>query len=310
MPAQRSRPVGDDELSTILRKIRDDAGITSGTEAGRRAGISQSKVSRMEAGRLVPTTEEARRYAEALGAAPATIRRLVRVVDDLRKQHRASSPARVGVSRGAAHEQRVLRNESGATQIDVFHPLLIPGTLQSEVYVRAVFSSGGLTGDVIEARTAARLKRAELLDDISKRFTFVTTAGAIGWRAGSTVVMAQQVDHLVATSRRPNVELGIVAWGTEVSVFPPCGFGLYDERTAVVGVVGGAAYYSDPTDVAQYVTMLAALRDLAVFGDEARELLTSMAERYRRGLGRRSEDPARHSDHEGHPPDPVSPNSR
>lgn len=281
MPAQRSRPVGDDELSTILRAIRDDAGITSGAEAGRRAGISQSKVSRMEAGRLVPSPEEARRYAETLGATPATVRRLVRVVEDLRAQHRASTPARVGVSRGSAHEQRVLRNESGATRIDVFHPLLIPGALQSEAYVRAVFSSGDLAEDVVEARTAARLRRGDLLNDAGKHFTFITTAGAIGWRAGSATVMAEQVDRLIAASRRPNVTLGVVAWGTEVSVFPPCGFDVYDGRTAVVGVVGGAAYYVDPDDVARYVSMIAALRDLAVFGEEARTLLGTMAQRYR-----------------------------
>lgn len=280
MPAQRSRPVGDDELSTLLRKIRDDAGITSGAEAGRRAGISQSTVSRMEAGRTVPTPEEARRYAEALGAAPATTRRLIRVIDDLREQHRASTPARVGVSRGPAHEQRVLRNETGAARIEVFHPLLIPGALQSEAYVRAVFSSGDLPAEAVEARTAARLERARLLDDAGKRFTFIITSGALGWRAGSATVMTRQIEHLIAASQRPNVRLGVVPWGTEASVFPPCGFDLYDERTAVVGVVGGAAYYSDPDDVARYVTMFAALQDLAVFDAEAKDLLRSTARRY------------------------------
>lgn len=273
--------MANDELSALLRKIRDDAGVTSGVEAGRRAGISQSKVSRMEAGRLVPTAEEARRYATSLGARPTTIRKLVRLIDDLRAQHRAAAPARVGVSRGAAHEQRVLRNESAAARIAVFHPLLIPGALQSETYIRAVFSSGDLTDDVVEARTSARRKRAELLDDLGKTFTFITTSGAIGWRAGSPMVMAQQLEHLVAVSRRPNVEFGIIAWGTEVSVFPPCGFDLYDERTAVVGVVGGAAYNTDPDDVAKYVAMLSQLRDIALFGDAARNILTAAAERYR-----------------------------
>lgn len=280
MPAQRSEPAGNDELSHLFRQIRDDAGITSGIEAGKRAGISQSKVSRMEGGRLVPTTEEARRYAEALGAKPAVIRRLVRVIDDLREQHRATAPARVGISRGTAHEQRVLRNETRARRITVFHPLLIPGGLQSEPYVRAVFSSGNLAPEVVEARTAARLKRAELLDNLHKQFLFITTPGALGWRAGSPQVMAQQIEHLVEVSNRPNVQLGIVPWGTEVTVFPPCGFDLYDERTAVVGVVGGAAYYNDPEDVSKYVTMMSKLRELALFDDQARQLLREFADEY------------------------------
>ena len=55
-----------------------------------------------------------------------------------------------------------------------------------------------------------------------------------------------------------------------------CGFDLYDNRTAVVGAVGGAAYYNDPDDVARYVTMLAEPEQLAVFGDEVRELLAGL----------------------------------
>jgi hypothetical protein len=64
-------------------------------------------------------------------------------------------------------------------------------------------------------------------------------------------------------------------------LFPPCGFDLYDSKTAVVGVVGGAAYYNDPDDVARYVEMLAKLEGLAVYGDEVRQLLDDLATGYR-----------------------------
>ncbi|MGH3549370.1 MAG: Scr1 family TA system antitoxin-like transcriptional regulator [Pseudonocardiaceae bacterium] len=59
------------------------------------------------------------------------------------------------------------------------------------------------------------------------------------------------------------------------------GFDLYDEHTVVVGVVGGSAYYNDPSDVARYVAMLAALERLAIFGDEARAELRRVADEYR-----------------------------
>ena len=73
----------------------------------------------------------------------------------------------------------------------------------------------------------------------------------------------------------------MIPWGVEGHVFPPCGFDLYDEHTAVVGVVGGSAYYNDPADVARYVTMLAALERLASFGDQARTELRRTADAYR-----------------------------
>ena len=293
MPAARTR-VGSDELSQLLARLRDDAGL-SGADAARRAGdgFSQSKVSRWESGRLTPSPEDVERYARALGASSRVRQRLVALARDRQDQHRATTPARVGVSRGAAHEQRVLRNESSARHIAVFHPLLIPGALQSEPYVRAVFSSGDLPADAVDARTAARLRRADLLADNERRFTFLLTQGALGWRpAGSPEVMAAQLEHLVDVSRRPNVRLGVIPWGAPAAVFPPCGFDVYDSRTVVVGVVGGAAYYNDPDDVARYVAMLDELEQLAVYDEAVRDLLLGLVAEYRRSAANGSGDKA------------------
>jgi hypothetical protein len=282
VPRDRSHPVAHGEIAKLLRKIRDDAGITSGTDAGRRAGFSQAKVSRMEAGRLVPSPEDAERYARALGAAAAVRRQLVAMARDLHDQHRAAAPARVSLSRSAAaHEQRVRRNEARSTHIAVFHPIVIPGLLQTEDYIRAIFTSGALSRPEIEARVAQRLLRAEILDESGRQFTFVLTAGALGWRVGTREAMAHQVEHIAEVSRRPHIRVGVIPWGVEADAFPPCGFDLYDEHTVVVGVVGGSAYYNDPADIARYLTMLRALERFAVFEDEARTELRCIADKYR-----------------------------
>ncbi|MGH3868288.1 MAG: helix-turn-helix domain-containing protein [Pseudonocardiaceae bacterium] len=281
MPRGRPQPVAHSEIARLLRKIRDDAGISSGIEAGRRAGFSQAKVSRMESGRLVPSPEDADRYARALGASTAVRRQLVVMARDLHEQHRAAAPARVAVSRSAAHEQRVRRNEVRATRTAVFHPIVIPGLLQTEEYIRALFASGDLPAAAAQARVAQRLLRAQILDEPGRRFTFLLTAGALGWRVGSPEMMVRQVEHITEVSRHPQVRVGVIPWGAEATVFPPCGFDLYDEHTVVVGVVGGAAYYNDPADVRRYVAMLAALEGLAVFGDEARAELRLITDKYR-----------------------------
>ena len=279
MTRERSRPVGNDQLSTLFRRIRDEAGISSGSEAARRAGITQATVSRWESGRHVPTAEQAAGYARALGARPDLSRELVDLITDLRTNHDAGRPGPRG---GIAFQNRVQRIEAAAVEVAVFHPLLVPGALQTAAYVRAVFSSGDLDDDEIEGRTAARLRRGALLADPDRRFTFVIPWGALGWRSGSAETMARQIDHLADVSQRPNVRLGVIPWGTEATVYPSSGFELYDRRTVVVGLSSGARFLNDPDDVSQYVGLLGQLEQLAVFDDTARVVLGDAAAEYRR----------------------------
>lgn len=280
-PRERSTTSANPEIANLLRRIRDASDVSSGGEAGRLIGVSQATISRWEKGTLIPSPEAADRYARALGASDELRLDLIAMARDLHEQHLAvTPPARVALGRSAAHEKRVLRNEKRAKRISWFHPLLLPGALQTPNYVRAVMSSGALSPAQVEERVAARLQRSQVVEEAHRQLNFVLTTGALGWRVGSPDVMASQIDHLIEASRRPNVRLGVVPWGTEVKVFPPCGFDIYDDHTVVVGVVGGSAYYNDAADVARYVEMFAQLDLLAVFGDEARTVLQRIAEEY------------------------------
>jgi hypothetical protein len=180
-----------------------------------------------------------------------------------------------------AFQDRIYRLEAAAGSIATFHPLLIPGALQTAAYARAVFSSGDLDADEVDARTASRLQRGTLLADPHRRYTFITTYGALGWRSGTPETMARQIDHLADVSQRPNIRLGVVPWGTEANTYPSSGFEVYDGRTVVVGSPSGTRFHNNPDDVAHYLTMFAALEKIAVFGDEARAVLGRAAADYR-----------------------------
>jgi transcriptional regulator with XRE-family HTH domain len=262
----------------LFRRIRDDAGIGHGGEAARRVGVTQATISRWESGKVVPTVEQASRYAEALSADPGVARELVTLITDLRTNHQAG---RSGPRGGAAFQNRVHRLEAAAGTVAVWHPLLVPGALQTEAYARAVFGSGDLPPGEVEARTAARLQRGALLAEPSRQYTFITTWGALGWRAGEPETMARQVDHLADVSQRPNVRLGVIPWGVEASVYPSSGFELYDGRTVAVGSPTGARFLNEPTEVARYVAMLGELANMAAFDDAAREVLFRAARDYR-----------------------------
>jgi transcriptional regulator with XRE-family HTH domain len=280
VPARRIH-LGTDALSRGLARLRDNAGL-SGAQAAQRAGagFSQSKISRWEAGKLIPNPDDVDHYAQALGAPAAERRRLVAHARDLHDQHKVAAPARITLRRAASYQQRVGRIEADSTHIATFHPLLIPGLLQTAEYMRALFGSR-LTGNALDQAVTARLNRQTLLDDTSRTFTMILTHGALGWRGGSPDTMAAQTEHIITHSRRPNLHIGIIPWGTQATAFPVDGFNIYDERLVIVGTTTATAHITDPRDIAQYTTLLAELTTMATFGDPARTILTEIATTYR-----------------------------
>lgn len=271
----RGHQFGGDELSRTLRQLREAANL-SGVQAGKKAGFSQAKVSRLEGGLNVPTRKDVETLAEVYQASPEVRQRLVQLTEDMRAGLR-----RVVLNRGGSEFQaRIARIEEASEHVRTFAPTVVPGLLQTEAYARAVFSSGTLTEAQIEQAVAGRMERQRLLGAAGHRFTLLTTAGALGWCARSPAVMVEQADRL-AGPQPPNVRIGVVPWGTPATVFPMHTWDMYDQRGVTVGLVHSTALLTAPQDVATYDEMFRALEAMAVFGDEASEVFRRVAADYR-----------------------------
>lgn len=281
MPSRRTQ-VGRDELSRTLAKLRDDANL-SGVAAARLAGpgFSQSKISRWESGRLIPSPDDVDQYARALGAAERVRRRLVALARDANASHRAAAPARIALSRTPAYQERISRIEADSKHVATFHPVVIPGLLQSAAYMRALFQTQTADQELVERTIRARQERQNLLSDESHRFTMIVHAGSLGWCVGSAAVMAGQLEHLLDLSKRSNVRIGVIPWGVPSAALPPSGFDVYDQRLVIVGELAGAAHITDPRDIQAYLNLLRQLEEMAVFDDVARHQLALVAHQYR-----------------------------
>lgn len=128
--------------------------------------------------------------------------------------------------------------ESRASVIRWYEPLLVPGLLQTERYARAIL---GWKPDSADAATnlAGRLERQRILDhDHAPELGILLAESVLYREVGDAQTMADQCAHLAAMAERPTVTIQVVP----------------DTARAYGGLGGGFAIATEgTTDVAAYL---------------------------------------------------------
>jgi hypothetical protein len=271
---------GRDELGGRLKALFDNATprmtTTRAAELLTQLGIptSQPTVSRILKGRVAAKPAVVDQLARIADATEEERAELVRLAEEIHKGNR-----RLVLGRDpAAAQTRIGRFSREAKLIRAFALAGFPGEVQERTYIRAIFG-----GSAAGARQR-ELNQSILDDDGSgRRWVFLMPEGALGFPSLIAAEgMARQIDRLAEASRRPNIRVGIIPWGTECPVLPLHNWYLYDANMVVIGGKTFALDLTDPEDVAAYVTLTDQLERLAVYDDDARTLLRAAADRYRR----------------------------
>lgn len=266
-----------DELSRLLRELRRKSGM-NGRDTAMLVGFSQSKLSKIENGMLLPAFAD---VDALLGTLGADAEQRDQVLDVLRLLREETDSARVILQRGAfRQQQKIARLEADTTVQRGFDLGAVIGLLQTPDYMRRIFGRRMTAADREKAVTA-RLERRHVLDDAGRTFRFVMTEGALRWRAGPASMMAAQLDHVADVSRWPNVRVGVIPWTTEAHVFPGHDFHIYDERAVITATETATALIEDPRDIAVYLDLFAELERLADVGDAGCRHLVRIADEYR-----------------------------
>lgn len=100
---------------------------------------------------------------------------------------------------------------------------VIPGLLQTEAYARAILETHpDVTEDVVSERLAGRLSRQAILDRDDPPPPVVCALidqSALNREIGGPMVMREQLVHLAAMSRRPNITVQIIPNTGRIWVF-------------------------------------------------------------------------------------------
>jgi transcriptional regulator with XRE-family HTH domain len=232
----------DESIGATLARLRRASGL-SGTEVGRRAGISQAKVSRIETGAVAPTLGDIGRLARALGADEQFVGQLTSRTVIAQRRPTDWSPNPIGLASG----QRVIaQREAQVDVIRAFEPTVIHGLLQTGEYARALLSVFQMQEDVVpvQARSAAasvaealaeRIGRQEILTDSRRSFVFVMMETVLDNNFCPAEDMLGQLRRLRELSRQhDNVSIRIVPLSAKPRIPALHGFELFDDKLVAI----------------------------------------------------------------------------
>ncbi|WP_032918189.1 helix-turn-helix transcriptional regulator [Streptomyces rimosus] len=256
------------ELASALRELRKRSGL-SGVRLAARCNMSQSKVSRIESGKVRPSLVDVEQILKALDA-PS------KMVEDVSALARLANTEWQNLRelrrKGLGSRQAELKAlEASSTHLRYLLLSMITGLLATSEYVRA-----SLAHSPVDTRKAiaGKLERQAVLNDTAKRFTFILTEQAARWPVVSPLALAEQLDRLSSLTYRPNVRIGLLPVGAVTPRTPLNTFTIYDASLATVETSTGSLVLRDARDVQSYLDEFSGYEECALFGAEARAKLT------------------------------------
>lgn len=184
-----------------LKKQRTAVGLTQ-AQLAEAAIMTRSHIAHIEAGRRVPSKDDARRLDRALGTG------------DVLSSFLPGKDSEV-----ADYFEPVRLLEMQATEIREFAATNVPGILQTEAYARAVLSAAypPWSSEERDKHVVTRLDRQVILaDPVSPVVWALLDEAALRRPVGGPAVMAEQIMHIVRLAENERVRVHVLPFGLGV----------------------------------------------------------------------------------------------
>jgi transcriptional regulator with XRE-family HTH domain len=266
-------------LGARLREIRKDADLT-GRALAASAAWHFTKVSKLENGARSPSEDDIRTWCHTCNATDqipdliATVRNIEAMYLEYRRQMQA----------GLKHfQESSIPLYERTSLFRVYDTTVVPGLFTIAEYTAAIFRFWAefmdLPDDVDQA-VAARMERQRVLYTGDRQFRFVIEEQTLRTCVGNADVMTGQLDRILAVMSLPRVSLGVIPRMGPRRSLAQGSFWLFDDSRVHVETVSAGLVITQPREVALYARVFELLHQSAVYGHEARKLVTSALEHY------------------------------
>lgn len=256
-------------------------------EAAHRAGegFSSAKISRVESMRSGINGDDTSVLAAALGADQNTVAALV----DLARSARRRGWWHIYDQSVLGTFSDFLELEHDAREFLTFQVDLIPGALQAEGYMTAVFQhfTPDVDTETIKQRVALRRERQDRMMDGSCDRWFIIDEAALLRPVGGPAVMSAQLEQLARYAEQPGVTVQILPQagitGHAAMGVPFTLFTLQDgAQFAYLESQTGGLYIEEPADVEAYVRAWSRLQATALDFERSIRVIRSTASKHHR----------------------------
>lgn len=267
-------------LAARLRALRATA-APSGNQFATLIGWQQSRVSKLETGKQLPTEADIRAWVAATRSSESVETELLGLLTAARIEyvtHRDESRGEGGL---AKVQQQLAALESQATHIAEWQPAMVPGLVQTATYARELLERPDRPtmtdpGDINpEAIATERIRRQDILYQPGRRIEIILGEAALRSTPGTIGTLLGQLDRLVSVTDLPTVELGIVPFPM-MPVMPLSSFSLHDDVVYIETLTGEQQLY-EPDEVAVYKKAFELLRAVSLTGPDAVILIQRIA---------------------------------
>ncbi|WP_147339591.1 helix-turn-helix domain-containing protein [Actinomadura spongiicola] len=175
--------------------------------------------------------------------------------------------------------------EEQTTLIRSYHPLLVPGLLQTPEYARAVIASSGRRVADIDKQIQMRMERQEIIcPESDTMIVAVMDEFALYRPIGGPETMHDQLVKLLAVAEQPNVRINVVptsvgeyaglAGNLDIATMDGRGFAYVDDAFS-----GDVLEYPEDVSIMEHVWE--EIRDKALSVDQSVELIVKVVERWK-----------------------------